>query len=285
MHRTIGRYPKQVDWSMNHAAHRTDALSALKMNLGYGGKQSTPHESLMDPAHASLLLGPEPAFMSIGGAEVDCKLKPGDTQHFYFKPDDPPPWYKPGAPKYDRIGSEGKVLEQGYVDKPKGKKQVLWERGWWKEGMQDKLDEDDGRDMSLSSHHVLASCWDFANETTALMEKLRARGHILLMCVKCHPELAGVGIENTWGKSAIHFRRNNDCVAKNLDANVQNSLHSDNLPLRTIRKFARKTRDYLRAYDAEGGKTDTHGDVEKLRGTFKCHRSSLDFDFKFIRDA
>ena len=52
-----------------------------------------------------------------------------------------------------------------------------------------------------------------------------------------------------------------------------------------IRKFARKTRDYLRAYDAEGGKTDTHGDVEKLRGTFKCHRSSLDFDFKFIRDA
>jgi len=53
----------------------------------------------------------------------------------------------------------------------------------------------------------------------------------------------------------------------------------------TIRKFARKTRDYLRAYATEGGKTDTHADVEKLRGTFKCHRSSLDFDFKFIRDA
>ena len=29
----------------------------------------------------------------------------------------------------------------------------------------------------------------------------------------------------------------------------------------------------------------THGDVEKLRGTFKCHRGSLDFDFKFIRNA
>ena len=141
------------------------------------------------------------------------------------------------------------------------------------------------RSRSLSAHHVLANCWDFANETTALMEKLRARGHILLMCVKCHPELAGVGIENTWGKSAIHFRRNNDCIAKNLDANVQNSLHSDNLPLRTIRKFARKTRDYLRAYADPSGRTDTHGDVEKLRGTFKCHRGSLDFDFKFIRNA
>uniref|UniRef100_A0A7S4HUH4 Uncharacterized protein n=1 Tax=Prymnesium polylepis TaxID=72548 RepID=A0A7S4HUH4_9EUKA len=90
---------------------------------------------------------------------------------------------------------------------------------------------------------------------------------------------------NTWGKSAIHFRRNNDCIAKNLDANVQNSLHSDNLPLRTIRKFARKTRDYLRAYADPSGRTETHGDVEKLRGTFKCHRGSLDFDFKFIRDA
>ena len=62
-----------------------------------------------------------------------------------------------------------KILEQGYVDKPKGKKQVLWERGWWKEGMVNKLKEDDGR---LSAHHVLANCWDFANETTALMEKL-----------------------------------------------------------------------------------------------------------------
>ena len=28
-----------------------------------------------------------------------------------------------------------------------------------------------------------------------------------------------------------------------------------------------------------------HWLVEKLRRIFKCHRSSLDFDFKFIRDA
>ena len=80
------------------------------------------------------------------------------------------------------------------------------------------------------------------------------------------PVIAGLA------KSAIHFRRNNDCIAKHLDANVQNSLHSDNLPLRTIRKFARKTRDYLRAYADPSGRTETHGDVEKLRGKFKCHR-------------
>jgi len=150
------------------------------MNLDYGGKQPTPHDSFINPKHASLLLGPEPAVMWIGGTVVDCKLKPGDTQHFYFKDGDAPPWYKPNAPKHDRIDPvDGKVLEQGYVDKPKGKKQVLWERGWWKQGMVNKLEEDDGRDMSLSAHHVLASCWDFANETTALMEKLGEVGHPL----------------------------------------------------------------------------------------------------------
>ena len=143
---------------MNHAAHRTDALSALKMNLEFGGKQPTPHDSFIDPAHASLLLGPYPAIMMINGEPVDCKLKAGETQSFYFKESDPPPWYKPNAPKRDRVEPiTGKVLEQGYVDKPKGKKQVLWERGWWKEGMVNKLEEDDGRDMSLSAHHVLAN--------------------------------------------------------------------------------------------------------------------------------
>ena len=163
----------QVDWSMNHAAHRTDALSALKMNLDFGGKQPTPHDSFIDPAHETLLLGPHPAVIIIDGQPVDCKLKAGDTQRFYFRDGDHPPWYRPNAPKYDRVDAiTGKVLEQGYVDKPKGKKQVLWERGWWKEGMVNKLEEDDGRDMSLSAHHVLANCWDFANETTALMEKL-----------------------------------------------------------------------------------------------------------------
>ena len=29
-------------------------------------------------------------------------------------------------------------------------------------------------------------------------------------------------------------------------------------------------------------RTEAQGDVDKLRGTFICHRGSLDFDFKFI---
>ena len=72
-------------------------------------------------------------------SQVNLKLKPGDTQYFFFRESDPPPWYKPDAPKYDRPTSKhdkagNPIIDEGYVDKPKGMKQVLWERGLWKEG-------------------------------------------------------------------------------------------------------------------------------------------------------
>ena len=57
-------------------------------------------------------------------------------------------------------------------------------------------------------------------------------------------ELAGVGVEFTWhwGKSKVHFRRNNDCVARHMYANCIASLTRENIPLSTVIKFARKTR-------------------------------------------
>ena len=59
------------------------------------------------------------------------------------------------------------------------------------------------------------------------MEKLSSRGHILVMSPKCHPELAGVGIENSWGKSALYFRKHNDYMAQNLMSNVLDSKQPD----------------------------------------------------------
>ena len=92
---------------MNHAAHRTDALSAGKMNLNCCGTQPIPHDSYIDPEHAHLLLGAGEAKMmreTEDGSleEVDCKLKPGDTQKFYFAETDLPPFNKPNTPKYDQ---------------------------------------------------------------------------------------------------------------------------------------------------------------------------------------
>ena len=139
----------------------------------------------------------------------------------------------------------------------------------------------------MPSRQVLSDCWDFAHETTALQEAFRARGHILLMCVRGHPELAGVGIENSWGKSAIHFRANNDCNPNHLYTNVLASLGRKNLPLITIFRLARRTREYGRTFAqlASSASEQTFALSETTRKVFKCHRSSLDFDFRFIRSG
>ena len=70
------------------------ALNANTMNAKYGGGQKTPRSSTIptDPEKAALFLGP-----------YDPKLKPGDTQYFYFREGDAPPFYKPNTPKHDTV--------------------------------------------------------------------------------------------------------------------------------------------------------------------------------------
>ena len=69
---------------------------------------------------------------------VDLKLKLGDVQRMSFGPDDPPPFYDWEAParnqRTTRRGNREEV-KQSYVGEAKGSKQVLWERGWYVEGM------------------------------------------------------------------------------------------------------------------------------------------------------
>lgn len=168
----------EVDWSSGHSKHRVDALNVAAMGVNCGGKQAIPHASRL-----------------VAGCVADgAILKEGDLQVFYFRSaeerrnagatdgrPDPPPFYRP------------EMLPENYVGLAKGKKQVLFERGLWKSGMVEQIDEDDpkGRDQSLSMDHVLGSCPDFHNETSALQTLVEARGHILVMSPKGHCELAG----------------------------------------------------------------------------------------------
>lgn len=169
----------EVDWSSGHSKHRVDALNVTAMSVNYGGKQPIPH----------------PSQMVEGCLGEGATLKEGDLQYFYFRSaqerrddgatdgePDPPPFYKPTLQPAD------------YVGQPKGKKQILFERGLWKAGMVEKIDEDDpkGRDQSTSMDHVLGQCTDFRNETGALQTLVEARGHLLVMSPKGHCELAGV---------------------------------------------------------------------------------------------
>jgi hypothetical protein len=191
--------------------------------------------------------------------------------------------------KRNRKGEE--ILKEGYIGKPKGMKQIAWERGWHKpeaEGKMhgEKIDEnDDTRDRTLSLPHLLQCCWDFANEKTALQELVESRGHILRMGVKGHPEMAGRGIEYCWGKSKQKFRRDiNDRVQAHLHANMVKCFsRSDGfLPLARVRKFARKTRAYRHAY--RDGQPNSLADVEKLVKVYKSHRSVEVFEKKFCHE-
>ena len=144
-----------------------------------------------------------------------------------FPPNAPPPFYACDAPRSDVMGRkvhdggrsvlrreaggggivgpglEMSVIREGYAGKAKGRKQVLWERGWFLERMSTTATV--APEMNIDT--VLGNLPDFKNERPALQHLVESRGHILLLSSKFHPELAGVGIEYSWGMSKQKFRR------------------------------------------------------------------------------
>ena len=261
----------EVDWSAGHAKKAEGALNANDMNMTVGGKQTH-----LRPGTGSTVsegcLGPSPATlrqrMPDGSIkEIDCKLKPGQTQHFTFKEGDPPPFFDLSAPPEDILDSNNNVLKEGYIGKPKGLKQVLWERGLWEDG----LDVDRARPK-------LAASEDFVNEKSILEEMVHSTGDLLLMSPKGHPELAGKGVEYCWGYSKMYFRKHNDCQYKNLRANTVKATSQDMLPIDRVRRFARKAREYRNAYLF----STNHVDVEKFRKKQKAHRCTMWDDYGFL---
>ena len=110
-----------------------------------------------------------------------------------------------------------------YCGKPKGLKQVLFERGLFNPGtflkastmrrsafMTEKGHLRDGEVVpGTSMNLVLGQCHDFLAETTLLEQLIVDLGHVLQKSPKCHPELAGVGIEYCWGKAKYQYRHIN----------------------------------------------------------------------------
>lgn len=128
---------------------------------------------------------------------------------------------------------------------------------------------------------------DFKNERSALQYIVEGRGHILMMSPKCHPEVAGIGIEYSWGFSKQKFRRvYNDEVPKHLHDNIETSMCTEkHLTIGRVRRFARRTRDYCRAYRGlrlSGEVAQSKEMVEKMRMRQKAHRNILDMEPGFL---
>jgi hypothetical protein len=221
------------------------------------------------------------------------------------------------------------VMTPGYVGEPKGAAHIAFERGFFDASMKlpngkkvsfagSKLQEAEAaesveaeaeeapiidhrrkkkpkvrRDKETSVREILKRCDDFANETPQL-EYIAHKylGAFIRLTPKCHPEIAGRGIEYAWGYAKLRFRRGiNDAVASHLEENVKAALSREVLTINRIRKFARKARDYKLTYSylvalADGEDASAaKGRIEHLTKLFKQHRSALDADYKFIADA
>lgn len=319
----------EVDHSAGHAKGREDGLHVTNMNVKYGGKQKVLRDSIMTegclgPGEAKMYRadGKWSTTFSEGAKVVDLKLKVGDTQRMTFAPGAPPPPFydwdalphnqvvgttaknkrkrKSGTGVCDAELQDGREegatsgaekpddrIKEGYAGKPKGTKQTLWERGWWVEGMGTGAKVDPDKNIAT----VLSKLPDFAGERSALQHTVESRGHILLLSPKCHPEVAGVGIEYSWGMSKSKFRREtNDGVPKHLHANIVKSMCREKiLTVGRVRRFARRTRDFCRAYreiatieGAGGVVPEGKEGIENMRKKHKAHRNILDMEPGFI---
>ena len=198
------------------------------------------------------------------------KFQVGDVQHFEF-----------------REGDEINPWDAKHIHPPmrwtgiaKGMRQVLWERGLYEPGM-----------VKEDMMKALEKCHDFATEMTLLEKDIFERGHLLIMSPKGHPEIAGVGVEYAWGKSKREFRQLNDLVPKHLHKNILKAFEC--LDVQRCCRFARKTREYKRAYARMHGlfgageeeKLEGFAEVEKFVKAAKTHRSADGLDAAFIARA
>lgn len=184
----------------------------------------------------------------------------------------------------------------GYVDKSKGMEDILFERGFL-DPARDHLKGngyslkgttiDHVTDKTYSLKHMLACCFDFQHETSMIEGLCEELGISSRMCIKCHPEVAGVGIEYSWGKSKYHYRRHNDFNMGTMEQRVLESIGPEVLTLERVRKFNRKARSYKLAYwklsqGASAGSVAEHADIEKMTKVSKAHRCTFDQDYKFV---
>jgi hypothetical protein len=214
-------------------------------------------------------------------------------------------------------------VKAGWVGKPKGLLQILWERGFVDENNVDKyrmngakdwyeIDEDGKTTTKLKPEHeddfkkyslvhLMTECADFKNEKSAmekLLEDLSFGQEFtvsLMATPKYHCELAGEGIEYSWGLSKKKYRRQPYADKKGKSAFKE--LLVKCLKLVNVghqRKFSAKARRYMltyQLYDSDGDKADfekrglSFKEIEKhVNSLMKTHRSSFDQAHGYISD-
>ena len=159
------------------------------------------------------------------------------------------------------IKYQEKVIKEGWVGKPKGSLQVLYERGWidpndiskyTAKGKADYIPKFDGDHCSIDK--LMSLQVDFVSEVTLLQYHAGKLGVNLERSPKCHPEIAGEGIEYGWGLSKMHYRRKPYSSKQSKSSFLKLvKVCTDNssvLNLEKMRSCSRKARNYMVLYKA-----------------------------------
>ncbi len=197
------------------------------------------------------------------------------------------------------VEKEVDQIEEGWVGKPKGMLQVLWERGfidpakgWNDYTLNGKSDNFGNIICATSVKSLTQSLLDFLEEETLLQYHGRLIGVLVDRTPICHPELAGEGIEYCWACSKGFYRWRLPLKSKkgkeNFKKSVRQALSQKNLKTGTVRLLSAKARSYMLAYlsiDECPGAKDTktsHQMIEKLVKKWKTHRNVSDLETGFI---
>jgi hypothetical protein len=352
----------EFDHSSGHSKQRPDGLSVAKshVNTGVGGKQALMRDSVMvigdlgeatdktlnigDTARHIFAETDDPPFCDPTMPRLDSikqgavprvtpltnnELKAALHQHGLHQ--------AANGKKDILVGNATRAgiattkvayakadIIDGYVGKVKGLRQIAIERGLFsKERMMLSSSRDPSFVSSDDLRKAVGACTDFKNETSQLQHIATKLGVAVIMTPKAHAELAGQGIEYSWGYAKLYFRQHNTTgdQAKRLEANIRNAISEDNMTKTRVRKFVRKAREYKLIYheyflakreaekEAKEAKVDDNATaekkiaqkikeevvkrlskhhysiIEKQVKAIKAHRCALDTDFNFIKNA
>ena len=204
------------------------------------------------------------------------------------------------------------AMIKGYVGQAKGTKQMAWERGFMDptklSEYYHKPEKDEAEEEDFSLVKILSRCPDFLNEETQMEHVMKKLGVEVEMSPKCHPELAGSGVEYCWGKSKKYYRaersgRHGQTVKINEEdffAMVQSSLRggpdvadgedpslSPPLQMTQVLRFIRKAHFYKMGYFAlrEGSDTNSGLSLKAIEAKIKALQDTTYKQHRGVKDS
>lgn len=157
-----------------------------------------------------------------------------------------------------------------FPNEAKGMKQVLMERGLWREGLLKECKgkcSHDTRDCCATK--ILSLQPDFVAQKSLVQEVIEAAGHLCIFLPKFHCELNF--IEFFWGAVKRYLREHCDYTFETLQKNMPLAMAA--VPLETIRRWEHRMHRWMSAYRGGLGAKDAQMQVKRYSSKiYKSHR-------------